>query len=148
MLSEVPLLRNVNHRIDPKPGSEWLPTWRLSAHKFGQQINNKLNIEIKLVGMYSASNNKSAVVMFCVTKRDQPDKPRFVTDCRLRNLAVCKKQTPLHNMDKLIELVAICLACSKIDLADGYFNIRVEERTEKWNTILTTHGKMRNRVMS
>ena len=25
--------RNVNHCIDSKPGSEWLPTWRQSAHK-------------------------------------------------------------------------------------------------------------------
>ena len=26
--SELPSLRNGNHRIDPKPESEWLPTWR------------------------------------------------------------------------------------------------------------------------
>ena len=45
--TELPPLRNVNHHIDPKPGSEWLPTWRPSAYKFGQQINNKLNGEIK-----------------------------------------------------------------------------------------------------
>ena len=86
--------------------------------------------------------------MFCVVKHDQPDKPRFVTDCRRRILAVYKKQTLLPNINNLIKLVAIYPVWSKIDLADGYFNIRVEERTEKWNTILTTHGKMRNRVMS
>ena len=92
--------------------------------------------------MYPASKDKNAVVMFCVAKRDQPDKPRFVTDCRLRNLAVYKKQTPLPNIDELIELLAAYLVWSKIDLADGYFNIRIEESSGKWKTILTTHGKM------
>ena len=86
--------------------------------------------------------------MFCVAKRDQPDKPRFVTDCRLRNPAVSKKQTPLPNIDKLIELVAAYPVWSKIDLADGYFNISVEESWEKWKTVLTTRGNMRSRVMS
>ena len=34
MQTELPLLRNVNHLIDPKPRSEWLPTYRPSAYKF------------------------------------------------------------------------------------------------------------------
>ena len=50
-------------------------------------------------------NNKNAVVMFCIPKREEPDKPRFVTDCLLRNLAIYKKQTPLPNIDELMELV-------------------------------------------
>ena len=128
---ELRLLRNVNHRIDPKPGSQFLPTWRPSAHKFSQQINDKLNAAIKSGCRYPAPNNKNKVVMFCVAKRDQPDKPRFVTDCCLRNLAVYKKQIPLPNVDELIELVAAYLVWRKIDLADGYFNIRVEESSEK-----------------
>ena len=93
--------------------------------------------------MYPASN-KNGVVMFCVAKGDQPDKPSFVTDYHLRNLGVYKKQTPLPNIDELIELVAAYLVWSKIDLADAYFNIRLEESSEKWKTVLTTHGKMRS----
>ena len=103
---------------------------------------------MKSVRMYPSPNDKNAVVMFCVSKRVQPDKPRFVTNCRLRKLGGYKKQTPLSNIDKLIELVATYPVWSKIDLADGYFNIRVEESSEKWNNILTTHGKMRSLVMS
>ena len=86
--------------------------------------------------------------MFCVTKRDQLDKSSFVTYCRLKNLAVYKKQTPLPNNDELIELVAAYPIWSNIDLAGGYCNIRVEESSEKWNTVLTTHVKMRSRVMA
>ena len=98
--------------------------------------------------MYPADNDKNAVVMCYVAKRDQPDILRFVTDCHLRNLAVYKKQTPLPNIAELIELVTSYPVWSKIDLADGYFNIRVIESSEKWNTVLTTHGKMRRQVMS
>ena len=69
--------------------------------------------------MYPTPYNKTAVVMFCVAKGDQLNKPRFVTDCGLKNLAVYKKQTPLHNIDKLITLVPMYPVWNKIDLADG-----------------------------
>ena len=81
--------------------------------------------------MYPALNNKNAVVMYCAAKRDQLDKPRVVTDCRLRNLAVYKKQTSLPNIDELIALVATYPVWSNINLAYGYFNIRVEVSSEK-----------------
>ena len=100
--AELPPLKNVNHHIDPKPGSEWLPTWRLSAHKFGQQIDDKLNAEMKSGPSYLVPNDKNKVVMFSVAKRDPPDEPRFVTECRVRNLAIYKKQTPLPNIDEII----------------------------------------------
>ena len=94
--------------------------------------------------MYHVPNDKNAIIMFRAAKRNLPNKPQFVTDCLRRNLAICKKQTPLTNINELIELVAVYPIPSKIDLADRYFNIRVEECSEKWNTILTTHGKMRS----
>ena len=81
--------------------------------------------------MYPAPDNKNAAVMFCIIKQDQLDKPRFVTNCHLRNLAIYKKRTPLSNIDKLIELVATYSVWSKIDLADRYFNIKVEESSQK-----------------
>ena len=69
-----------------------------------------------------------------------------MTDCRLRNPAIYNKQTPLLNINKVIELVTAYPVWSKIDLADGYFNIRVEASSEKWKTVLTTYGKMRSRI--
>ena len=123
ILTELPPVRSVNHGIDPKPGSEWLPTWRPSAHKFGQQIEDQRNAEMTSGQMYAARNDKNAVVMFRVAKRDQPHKPRFVTDCRLTNIAVYKKQTTLPKINDIIKLVAAYPVWSKIDLADGYFNI-------------------------
>ena len=85
--------------------------------------------------------------MFDVIIRDPPDKLRFVIRNRLSNLGVYNKQTPLPNINDLIDLVTACPLYSKIDLADRYFNIRVEERSEKWNTSQTTCGKMKSPVM-
>ena len=111
------------------------------------QINNKLNTEIELGRSYTATKDKNAVIMFCVAKRHQLDDPRFVIVFRLRNLAIYEKQTPLWNIDVLIELVTAYTIWRKIDLADGYYNIRVEESSEKWNTVQTTHDNIRSRVM-
>ena len=68
--------------------------------------------------------------MFCIGKWNKLDKPKFVTDCCLSNLAVCKKQTLLPNIKMLIKLVAAYPVGSIIVLADEYFNIRMEENSE------------------
>ena len=47
MPTELPPLREVNHGVNPKPKLVCLPTWRPSANKFGQQINNKFNAEVE-----------------------------------------------------------------------------------------------------
>ena len=65
--------------------------------------------------------------MFRVAKRDQLDKPRFVADCYLTNLAVGKQSTPLQDIDELRELVAPYTIWSEIDLPDGSCNVRVGE---------------------
>ena len=43
--------------MDFKPGSEWLPTWRPSAHEFDKQIKDKLNTEVELEYIYPAPND-------------------------------------------------------------------------------------------
>ena len=78
--TDLQLLREVNHHIDPKLGSEQLASQRPSGYKFGQQINNKLNPEVECECMYSARTDKNSIVIFCVAKGNQPDKGRFVTD--------------------------------------------------------------------
>ena len=108
-------------------------------NKFGPEINDKLHTEIQSGTLYHATNDKNAVVLFCAAKLHKVDKPRFVTDCCLRNLAIYMKQTSLPKIDKLIELVAVYQVCSLMDLTDRYFNIRVVESSEQCNTILTTH---------
>lgn len=67
-------------------------------------MKDKLSSQKESGCMYAVSNDQNAVVMFCVAKQDQLDKPRFLTNCRLRIVAVYKKWTLLPNIEKLIEL--------------------------------------------
>jgi len=46
-----------------------------------------------------------------------------------------------------MELVAARKYCTKIDLADGYHNIRIEEDSEQHSTFLTHMGYYRSRIM-
>jgi len=50
-------------------------------------------------------------------------------------------------MEELKELVAARKYWSKIDLADGYPNIRIEEDSEQDSTFLTHMGYYRSRIM-
>jgi len=77
------------------------------------------------------------VVLFVQAKRDDPTKPRRILDARDRNEAVDLNHTPLPSIEELMELVAAVKYWSKIDLADGYHNIRIEEDSEKHSTFLT-----------
>ena len=81
--------------------------------------------------MYSGPNHQNIVIVFCMAKQYPLDKPRFLIDCHLRNLAIYKKETPLPNIKELIKLVVGHTAWSKIDTADRYCNIRIEESSKQ-----------------
>jgi len=87
------------------------------------------------------------VVLFVQAKRDDATKPRRLLDARDRNDAVDPNHTPLPSIEELIELVATRKYWSKIDLADGYHNIRIEEDSEQHSTFLTHMGYYRSRIM-
>ena len=61
-------LREVKHCIDPKPESEWLSNWKLSAYKFGWQINDKPYVEVESGRVYPTTNNQNTVVILCIAK--------------------------------------------------------------------------------
>jgi len=72
---------------------------------------------------------------------------RRILDARDRNEAVDPNHTPLPSIEELMELVAARKYWSKIDLADGYHNIRIEEDSEQHSTLLTHMGYYRSRIM-
>jgi len=86
-------------------------------------------------------------VLFVQAKRDDPTKPRCILDTRDRNEAVDPNHTPLPSIEELMELVTAQKYWSKIDLADGYYNIRIEEDSEQHSTFLTHMGYFRSRIM-
>jgi len=64
-----------------------------------------------------------------------------------RNEAVDPNHTPLPSIEELMELVAARKYWSKIDLADGYHNIRIEEDSEQHSTFLTHMEYYRSCIM-
>jgi len=145
--NKLPPLRTINHRICPKPGSTWVPKWRPSPSKFYAELTRQLIEEEASGWIYRAEHNTIAVVLFVQAKRDDPTKPRRILDARDRNEAVDPNHTPLPSIEELMELVAAQKYWSKIDVADGYHNIRIEEDSEQHSTFLTQMGYYRSRIV-
>ena len=103
--SELPPLRpGLNHRIPIKVGGDWKPKWRPIYHKFKKEVIDKINKEIVTGRCYPAKGPR-AITMFCKPKTDKPLEPRFLLDCKGRNLVIKKDKTPLPSID---EIIAFC----------------------------------------
>jgi len=140
-------LRTINHRICPKPGATWVPKCRPSPSKFYAELTKQLNEEEASGWIYSAEHDTNVVVLFVQAKRDDPTKPMRLLDARDQDDMVDPNHTPLPSIKELVELVAARKYWSKIDLADGYHNIRIEEDSEQHSTFLTHLGYYRSRIM-
>jgi len=145
--NEFPPLRTINHRICPKPGSTWVPKWRPSPSKFYAELTRQLTEEEASGRIYRAEHDTNTVVLFVQGKRDDPTKLWHILDARDRNEAVDPNHTPLPSIEELMDLVAARKYWSKIDLADGYHNSRIEEDLELHSTFLTHMGYYRSRIM-
>ena len=93
------------------------------------------------------SNDPSSCCMFTIPKIDKPNEPRFLLDLVGRNDNTIKDNTPLPNQDEIRNRVALHKFRSKIDLTDGYHNIRVNPDHEKYTSFSTPFGQFRTRVM-
>ena len=133
---ELPPLRKINHKINIIPGSSCIPTYRSSGDRFKQEITDQINSGEISGRVYRAEDDTNAVVMFTQPKRDRPKEARFLLDCRPRNAVIIQKHTPLPNIEGAIEFVAARPWWSKIDLTDGYHNIRMDPESEKHTTFL------------
>jgi len=138
--NELPPLRTINHRICAKPGSTCVPKWLPSPSKFYTELTKQLTEEEVSGQIYCAEHDTNTVLLFVQAKRDDPTKPRCFRDARDRNEAVSPNHTPLPSIEELMELVTSRIYWSKIDLADVYHNIRIEEDSEQHTTFLTHMG--------
>jgi len=96
---------------------------------------------------YPTQEITNAVVLFTQPKKDRPNEPRFLLDCRPRNLVTEPDYTPLPNIGEFIELVSSCFFWSKIDLRDGFHNVAVAKESEIHNAIMTLLGPLISRIM-
>jgi len=139
--NELPPLRTINHRICPKPVSSWIPRWQPLPSKFYAELTRQLTEEEASRRIYRAEDDTNMVVLLVQAKRDDQTKTRRILDARVRNEAVDPNHTPLPSIKELIGLeVATQKYCSKIDPADGYHNIRIEEDSEQHFTFLIRMG--------
>jgi len=145
--NELPSLRTINHGICSNPRATWVPKWRPWPSKFYPELTKQLNEEQVSGRIYRAEHDTNAVVLFVQAKRDDPTKPRRILDTGDQNEAVDPNHTPLPSIEELVELVAARKYWSKIDLVDGYYNIRIEEDSEQHSTFLTHMGYYRSRIM-
>jgi len=120
-------LRTFNHRIFPTPGSTWVPKWRSSPTKLYTKLMRQLTEEEASSRIYHAEHDTNTVLLLVQAKRDDSIKPRRILDARDRNDAVDPNHTPLPSIEEVMKLVPAQKYWSKIDLADRYHNIRIEE---------------------
>ena len=88
-----------------------------------------------------------AITMFCKPKIDKPLEPRFLLDCKERNLVTEKDKTPLPSIDEIIALCNRNEYRSKLDMTDACYLIRIEPEDEQYSTFLTEFGYLNSRVM-
>ena len=143
--TKLPPLRKINHKINLIPGATWKPVRYYSHDRFRDQVSEKINRETKTGRMYPAPNTSNVVNSFSKPKKD--GRIRFLLDCVPRNKVTIKDKTPLPNMDQLIEWIANKKFWSKLDLVDGYHNIRMDPDSEQYTTFLTHRGQYNSRVM-
>ena len=145
--TELPPLRNINHKINIISGSSWIPTYRPSGDRCKQEITDKINNEEISGLVYRAEEDTNAVVMFTQAARDRPKKLRFQLDCSPRNAVTIRTHIPLPTMEEAIEFVAARSLCRKIDFPNGLHNIQIDPDSEKDTTFLCHVGHYRSCVL-
>ena len=129
-------LQKIYHKINIISGSSCISTYQPSGDRFKQEITDKIH-SVEVSGRaYSGEEDTIAVVTVTLPKRDRPNEPRFLLDCRPRHAVTIRNHTLQPNTEEATEFVAARPQWSKIDITDGYYNIQIEPDSEKHSTIL------------
>jgi len=135
----------MQHKINIIPESTWMPKWKDNNKMSEYYITHKINKKLA-TGRMRLSQLDNCIWMFTILKTDKKE-PRLLIDCIPRNKVIIKDLTPLPNIKEIINWVAARKFKSKLDLTDGYHNIRLHPNLVKHNTILTHMGKFDSLVM-
>ena len=116
------------------------------SEKFLNQLRNKITQEIQSERVYPAQDS-SACSIFMVKKYDKPNEARFLHDLVDRNANIYKDNTPIPDIPNILNTITKNLYKSKIDLTDGYHNVRIHPDDEIYTSFNTPFGTYRTRVM-
>ena len=147
--TELPPLRHINHKINVISDQHYQnmrPRKFTPAEAFRDQLEEKIDRELQSGRIYPATD-PSACSIFMVKKYDKPNEARFLFDLVDRNKITQKDNTPIPDITSIINQIARHPFRSKIDLTDGYHNVRIEPESEKYASFYTTIGTFRTRVM-
>jgi len=147
--TELPPLREpmefMQHKIEVIEGAKWHPNYIPSYDRFQDQITEKVNKELE-PGRIIPSKSLNTTIMFTQPKKDGKE-ARFLLNCILRNLKTHKDRMPMPSINQIIDLLASKKFKSKLDLTDGYHNIRHHPDSVKHSTFSCHMGKFDSLVM-
>ena len=88
-------------------------------------------------GRIYPAQDSAACSMFMIKKHDKQNEARFLHDLVNCNANIQKDNTLIPDIPSIINTVARHPHRSKIDLTDGYHNVRIEPVSEKFTTFYT-----------
>ena len=97
--------------------------------------------------IWDLNQGSKAVIIFVIPKISNPIETRFILDYILRNKVTIKDQTTLLNMEEILDFVVSRPFRSKLDLTDGYHNIRIEPDSVLHSIFLISMGYFNSQVM-
>jgi len=135
----------MQHKIEIIEGAEWHPNYISSYDRFQDQITEKINKQLE-TGRIILSKSLSTIIIFTQPKK-AGKKARFFLNCIPRNLKTYKDRMPMPSINQIIDWLASQKFKSKLDLTDGYHNIRHHPDSVKHLTFSCHRGKFDSLVI-
>ncbi len=144
-LPGMPPARAVDHQIDTEPGkpAPHLPLRRMSDAELAE-LKKQLQ-ELLEKGFIRPSSSQYGAPILFVKKKDGT--MRMCVDYRALNTITVKNRYPLPRIDELLDRLHGAKVFSKIDLRNGYYQIRVAEQDIHKTAFRTRYGHYEFTVM-
>jgi hypothetical protein len=141
----LPPRRGVDHKIDLEPNSKppSRPTYRMSYSEM-EELRKQLE-EYLAKGQIRPSGSPYGAPVLFVKKKD--GSLRLCVDYRVLNKLTIKNKYPMPRVAELLDRLKGAKVFSKLDLRQGYHQIRVAEGHEEKTAFNTRYGQFEFTVM-